>query len=374
MLRSKIRKTYCYNEDGSLYKIFDGMQEITAEFGKLNLLGAFNKRKKIKGKFWSYIHYTNYHTREKAPKKKKQKQPLSCPNCGSFNYIRFSSSVRTRRGETIRLKCKDCGHRFSDYANDFKRKRLLFIGDLHCGHLTGLTPPEFNTGDDRFFELRKRAWQWFSSMVQRMKPIDILIVNADAIDGRGEKNGGEDAFILNRITQTDMAIRCINEVEADKVYMTRGSRYHVGNKENWEDIIAKKTGAEIYNILKIEVNGCKIRAKHKIGRSSIPHGRFTQLALKALWEDLKIVGTDAEKVNLMCFSHVHYFSAIQLVNRIVFTTPALQVNSDYGERECDGIIDFGIVYVEIDAYGTIDKFKPITTQIDEKSNNYIKVY
>ena len=103
MLRSKIRKTYCYNEDGSLYKIFDGMQEITAEFGKLNLLGAFNKRKKIKGKFWSYIHYTNYHTREKAPKKKKQKQPLSCPNCGSFNYIRFSSSVRTRRGETIKI-------------------------------------------------------------------------------------------------------------------------------------------------------------------------------------------------------------------------------------------------------------------------------
>lgn len=337
-------------------------------------LNPDGKQPMVKGFYWSYQKKNNLFELEKVQIVKEVKNSVvKCPNCRSANIVKDGVSKNKMVSNTQRYKCKDCNKSFSVGDNNIKKRRIVVISDLHCGHVTGLTPPSFNNLDDKYMPYRKRVWDWYISSLKSLGHIDILIVNGDAIDGRQEKGSGDELLSGNRMVQRDMATVSILSVQADKVYMVRGTPYHVGKLEDWEDQIAEKCDAEIFNVLKLSVNGCKINARHKTGRSGTPHGRYTQLALQGLWEDLKIAGTDESKVNILIRSHVHYTAFMgNGSNRLALTTPALQGNSEYGEKECTGIVDFGFTYIDIDCNGIIDKWGYILSKLDDDSNKYIE--
>src|SRR3989304_492548 len=48
------------------------------------------------------------------------------------------------------------------------------------------------------------------------------------VDGRGERSGSLELIVLDRLLQAEMAAEVINVAEAGKVYLTRGTDYHVG--------------------------------------------------------------------------------------------------------------------------------------------------
>ena len=103
-------------------------------------------------------------------------------------------------------------------------KRVVAMGDLHCGHRVGLTPPKWQSAikGNKYHKIQVELWEEYKNIIKHLQPIDALIVNGDCIDGRGERSGGTELISTNRQEQINMAATCINFCSAKKVVLTRG--------------------------------------------------------------------------------------------------------------------------------------------------------
>lgn len=188
-----------------------------------------------------------------------------------------------------------------------------------------------------------------------MQPIDVLSVGGDAIDGKGERSGGVEQLTADRVEQCDMAAVAIDRAKARQVRLHHGTRYHVGREENFEELLQEKIScrdARIQGHGFYDVNGCIIDVKHKTGSSSVPHGRMTSLARAHLWNVVWAESGGRQPVaNIIARSHVHSFQFCGGESWLAFTVPALCYGSSYGIRECEGVVDIGIICVDIDSKG-----------------------
>jgi len=241
-----------------------------------------------------------------------------------------------------------------------KTKRVLICSDMHCGHLSGLTPSSwlYETKEDTSSYLkitnkyRKEAYKTFKNMVKSKGKIDILIVNADTIDGRGEKSGGTELITTDRNNQCDMAVELIEEIKSNQIYMTYGTPYHTGKEEDWEDVIANRLNADIKDQQWLNINGLVFNIKHKVGSSSVPYGRSTAINKEKTWNYIQEARGEAPKANIIIRSHVHYFNYSGSDDWLGITTPALQGPfSKFGLRQCSGITHFGILCFDVTPSG-----------------------
>jgi hypothetical protein len=236
-------------------------------------------------------------------------------------------------------------------------KRLLVISDLHCGHQVGLTHPNYDlvptdrkSDSYKLYKIRQSYYSEYRKIVNSLKPIDVLIANGDLIDGRGEASGGTELLFSDRSKQADMASAAILETEAEKIFISRGTPYHTGKEEDWEDTIADKVNAvEIVNHGFVDINGLIVDYKHKIGSSSVPYGRQTAVAKERIWNFLNNEFDEYPKSDIIIRSHVHYFGFVGGSNWLGVTTPALQGHfTKYGEKQCSGTTDWGLIYFDIE--------------------------
>ena len=70
--------------------------------------------------------------------------------------------------------------------------RLLALGDYHCGHRVGLTPPGWDAPETHkaFYSFRRMAWDWYADTCRKIGPVDLALINGDLVDGPGKKSGG----------------------------------------------------------------------------------------------------------------------------------------------------------------------------------------
>ena len=234
------------------------------------------------------------------------------------------------------------------------KKRVLVISDFHSGHVLGLTHPGFDYESGRktetaHYQVRRTIWNWYKEKVKSLKP-DIVIMNGDAIDGKGEKSGGTEQITTDRDEQCEMALAGLQAIpRRPKFFMSYGTGYHTGNLEDWEDIIAREIRAEKIGAEDtISVNGLNINYRHHIGRSGIPHGRHTAVAKEKLWNNIWSERGEYPKADVILRSHVHYHNYAGGPGWLAMTTPALQgYGSKYGARRCTGTVDVGIVHFDI---------------------------
>lgn len=245
-------------------------------------------------------------------------------------------------------------------------KKLVCISDLHCGHRVGLTPPEYqwiNKRSDhiwrKFGTVQKQTWDWYARKVEEIGRPDILVVNADCIDGRGERSGGVELITGDRNEQAKIAMQCIKLWNPKAIVMTRGTAYHTGDIESWEDIIAYQLGCKIGDHEWLEINGVVFDFKHHCGSSSVPYGRKTAVGREQLWNDLWADARLQPRADWIVRSHVHYceggfkFRGDKEIWAI--TTPALQaMGTRYGATRCSGTVDFGLISWDIDEKGVRD--------------------
>ena len=235
-------------------------------------------------------------------------------------------------------------------------KRVVVISDLHCGHETGITPPDWNppysTQAPRYkvYQLRRQLWKFYADALAEIQPIDALIVNGDLTDGKGERSGGTELLTADRIEQSDMATASIGEANAKEVFLSYGTPYHGGNSEDFEKLVAYNLGASIQGHGWLEANGVTFDYKHTISRSSIPHGRYTALAREKLWGDIQGEHGEYPKADVILRSHVHYFAYCGGYKWLGMITPSLQGPTKYG-RQVTGTIDFGLVWFDITEKG-----------------------
>lgn len=242
-----------------------------------------------------------------------------------------------------------------------KYKRIVSIGDLHCGHKRGLTPPEWQY-DAKISDVgkaQKKYWNFYTSTAEAIVTsncghVDGLIINGDAIDGKGNKSGSREQITTDRIEQNAMAVECIKVWNPKWVIMTLGTRYHTGENENWEELLAKDIHHDLDVPVSISaqetliVNGLVFDIKHKVGRSVIPHGRHTAAARAALWNKYWAERKQRPKADIIIRSHAHYYAITGDATFTAFILPALQgLGTEFGARECEGIVDFGILWFDV---------------------------
>ena len=230
--------------------------------------------------------------------------------------------------------------------------RICFISDLHCGHRVGLTPPEYQSAvcGYKFYKTQMVLWNWYVDNIKAIKP-QILVVNGDAIDGRGERSGSTELIAVSRIKQCEMAGVAISVVGADEVYMTRGTPYHVGNAEEFEDII--KQHVEIKKIEDhawYDINGVVFDVKHMPGGTSgVPHTAGTGITMDHIWNTFWANHNKSQPLSHVTIrSHTHSFSYHGFDNWLGVLTPALQgMGSKYGAKACRKLIHFGFIYFDV---------------------------
>lgn len=233
-------------------------------------------------------------------------------------------------------------------------KRVVIISDLHCGHQAGLTHPDWNppfaksAPRYKLYRLRRTLWQFYTQVMEELQPINTLIINGDATEGKGKKSGGRELLTADRIEQSDMGIAAVEEAKAKEVVMSFGTPYHAGNSEQFEKLIAKGVGARsITHHGWHDVNGVIFDYRHAVSRSSIPHGRYTPLARERLWNILQTEHEDHPKAQVIIRSHVHYFAFCGGSNWLGVITPALQAYTEFGEGQVSGTIDMGVVWFDV---------------------------
>ena len=249
-------------------------------------------------------------------------------------------------------------------------KRIAFVGDIHAGHRAGLTPPDWQlrpeTGGhtwQKFAKVQQETWNRYREIVKVLSPVDCLVVNGDCIDGRGERSGGTELITGDRNEQAAIAFECINFWKAPVVVMTRGTAYHTGDKEDFEDQIAGQladTGAKVKigDHEWIDINGFVFDVKHHISSSSVPYGRITAMAKDEVWNAIWHEAGLQPRADFVIRSHVHTccggYRYVGGKKREFMTLPALQaMGTRFGARRCSGTVDWGVVAFDINKRGEI---------------------
>lgn len=242
-------------------------------------------------------------------------------------------------------------------------KRVLAISDLHCGHKAGLTPPEWHVNEYQreLLAQQKESWDWYSGTVKNLGKIDVLLVLADIIDGKAKKSAGNELIEPEVLKQTKIAERCIKEINFEKAFFVYGTPFHVADGgENYEKLVADHFKAVIDDHLWVDINGVVFDLKHKIGGSSVPHGRFTALAKEALW-NTQWNGIDGQPdADIFIRGHVHYHAGCEDESFMAMTMPALQSpNTKYGASQCTGTVNFGMIHFDIPEGASIGDVKKV---------------
>jgi len=230
-------------------------------------------------------------------------------------------------------------------------KRAFLGGDLHCGHRVGLTPPFYQNAipGDKYHKIQMETWNWFRDELKPLKPFDVAILNADLVDGKGKRSGSSELITADWHTQRKIAVECIKEIGAPVIRMTYGTPYHVGDDSDHESPIVdmlKEEGfeAQIRSQGFWDINGTTFDVKHKVGSSSIPHGKGTSIAKERLWNALWADIGEQVRADVIIRSHVHYHYYCGEPEWLAMTLPALQgQGTKFGARQCSGIVHFGFV-------------------------------
>ena len=231
--------------------------------------------------------------------------------------------------------------------------RICFISDLHCGHRVGLTPPKYQSAvcGEKFYRTQVALWDFYIKAIKSIHPIDVLCINGDAIDGRGDKSGSSELIAVSRLKQCDIAADCIKMANADRIVMTRGTPYHVGKLEEFENIIAEKVNAiKIEDHAWYDIYGVIFDVKHKPGGSSgVPHTTGTAITMDRIWNVIWSDHNDEQpRADVNIRSHTHSFDAHLNDVWLGIYTPALQgMGSKFGAKECRKLVHFGIIWFDV---------------------------
>lgn len=268
-------------------------------------------------------------------------------------------------------------------------KKIIVVSDTHCGHVAGLTPPQFQLSEydgsttkrNKWAVLQKELWQHFVNLLEKHKPFDVCFSLGDVIEGKGGKSGATELITADRDEQSDMACEIFRQIrkrsnDGFKIIGVYGTGYHVSSEggEDWENIVAER--AEFTKIGShewVDVNGCIFDLKHHLGGSSIPHGRFTAPARERLWNMLWAERDYQPKASVILRGHVHYAAHCGEPGWLAMSVPALQgMGTKYGARRCSGIVHWGITIFTVDTDGGFDWNCEVVT-IDSQKAKALKI-
>jgi hypothetical protein len=239
----------------------------------------------------------------------------------------------------------------------------IIESDYHCGSKVGLRPNPRSVVQKELLKRRRDAIRWAGP------PPDVLLINGDGTDGEDKR--GRDTDQPNPDIQAQWVADMAYMWRAKTEYIiTAGTRYHetddgwpIGERiKKYLELLCHKGGQPKVKVtyrskLNTTINGWfRLQARHKIGSSTIPHGRTTAPARSKIWGVINAAlnssrnGGVATWPHLVVFSHVHYFLVQEDAFGAVAVTPCWQaLGGRYGDEQCDGHVDIGCYKLTVGA-------------------------
>jgi hypothetical protein len=209
-----------------------------------------------------------------------------------------------------------------------RRHRLILISDLHCGSVTGVTPPQYQTESNRAW--LGPFWERLQSAAAQLGTVDTLVANGDLIDGPGRKDSTKH-ITTDLLEQAEWAAETLSLFKARRRFVVRGTGYHTDSGGSIEDVVAKILDCPVSDELRLDHWGTLSHFRHVVGRSDVPYGQYTQAGKEMINDTLQAELEDYEAADLLGRSHVHYSTGAWRWNtsrgrrQEVFTNPALQL-------------------------------------------------
>lgn len=232
-------------------------------------------------------------------------------------------------------------------------KKIAVVADLHCGHAAGLlSPPYFWPADapgrrGKIAKAQREAYERYCEIVEQIGPVDLVVVNGDAIEGMNRRQGGSELAIPDINEQIECAVELLSLWQARRFVVVAGTGYHVTlDGQDAEVAIAEQLGGEFHNWFTCAVNETVFDIRHWGGGASMPTTRPGSLMKEWLANLLYSKREERPEADVIVRSHIHSFLhvAISEPRFMAFFTPALcWPGSKYGARRCTWPTDWGLL-------------------------------
>lgn len=234
------------------------------------------------------------------------------------------------------------------------RLRGVIISDTHVGGLFALADlddpavPRGGQGKatrEALFEIYRDA----ATKGPYSEP-DILVLNGDGIEGQNRKSNGIGTWTTDLNVQIDNATRILKMWNAKRIFVVRGSNYHVGAGNSGlqcEEQLARNVNAEPiphqdgipYENMErsaweqyIHLGNITAHFAHKIAVSKVFHYQTTPTArqmLQAKLNDRLRHEIDEYRTKVVVRSHAHYFNHIEFSGSKGYVTPCWKALDDF---------------------------------------------
>jgi hypothetical protein len=234
--------------------------------------------------------------------------------------------------------------------------RAVIDGDYHCGHVLGLTPPDW--WQKKTLALSRAVWEWRAEELRKIGRVDVHVALGDLVDGPGKK---ETIGLLttDMDEQAEMAFICAGVVRAKHRYICYGTPLHTVSTLSHETAVARLLDSPIRETWRLKMGGKRFHFRHVVGRSDVPYGQGTQVAKEIVREELQALAESYEPAEVFGRGHAHYWYRVETASKTAFICPALELpNPDedgniYARKLRTMYYNVGFVLIEIDSTGEV---------------------
>ena len=215
-------------------------------------------------------------------------------------------------------------------------------GDLHCGGVTALLPPNFidragnQVGQNFAQEYLWACWDHFCHKCWRYQ-MPAFIFNGDVIEGKNYKQGGIGCLPAPG-DQRRAARGCIRHLlsgfdNPPKVYFMKGTPYHAGPDASDEEALAETVDqdAKIRHSLNLQIGDVMLNFAHHLSYAPINR---SMPVLREVENMVKAEMRGNPHADVIVRSHVHYHIEVRtgFGKPIGLTLPAWQLPTGFQYR------------------------------------------
>jgi hypothetical protein len=250
--------------------------------------------------------------------------------------------------------------------------RLGVVSDLHALSQYGLVPPDWWSQKHPTRALYQHLWRCWEHFCEACPPLDVLLVNGEAIEGETPTSrAAREAITDDLEQQADAAVVALRPLrqKASRLYVVRGTPFHEGKHAQAAERVARELDAERFpsgyatsHVLDTMVGSLRMNAAHHMTRGWqwLAGGADRTAAMARLAE----ATGKLPRADLIVRSHLHRLVIAYVHGVWVLFTPAWKVVTPHAEQvmeytRASALSDIGSVVAEIHEDGTI-RWRPYT--------------
>jgi hypothetical protein len=224
-------------------------------------------------------------------------------------------------------------------------RKVVVVGDLHCGSTVGLLPPGFVTLEGQ--EVRQsalQAWTWarwvefgdWARGVVGDEPY-ALVVLGDATEGI--HHGGRQTISpepADHVRAAEMALTPLAD-GADPVIVVTGTECHTGSTEHGLAMALgavpdPNTGRPAWDRAMVTVNGCLVCMTHHIGTTSRVWLQGTRMSVYLANLQMECMRAGHPVPRMLVCGHCHVFNVFEAHGAMSVTIPSWQSLTRFGHK------------------------------------------